>query len=86
MSTTAITILIAIGAVAFFTIAMSLTLLIKGHHIKSEIADNPNMQKLGIKCTSQQFREEERRTKGTQACGLPSDCNSPGCGSCGTHS
>lgn len=42
--------LIALAAVAFFTLAMSLTLIFKGHNIDSEIATNKNMRRLGIKC------------------------------------
>ena len=49
---------IAIGAVAFFVVAMSLTLIFKGHHIDSEISTNKNMQKLGIKCAVQETRED----------------------------
>lgn len=65
--------LIALAAVAFFTLAMSLTLIFKGHHIDSEIATNRNMQRLGIKCAVQQAREES----GTV------NCHDTGCtGSC----
>ena len=58
MGTTITVIVIAIAAVAFFVLAMSLTLMIKGHHIESEISTNPNMQKLGIKCAVQETRED----------------------------
>ena len=50
--------LFAIGAVAFFGIALSITLIFKGHHIESEISTNPNMKKLGIKCAVQETRED----------------------------
>ena len=53
-----IVILCAIGAVAFFGIALSITLMVKGHHIESEISTNPNMKKLGIKCAVQETRED----------------------------
>lgn len=58
MGATLTIILIAIGAVAFFVLAMSLTLIFKGHHIDSEISTNKNMQKLGIKCAVQETRED----------------------------
>ena len=58
MGATLTVILIAIGAVAFFVLAMSLTLIFKGHHIDSEISTNKNMQKLGIKCAVQETRED----------------------------
>ena len=51
-------ILVAIGAVAFFVLAMSLTLIFKGHHIDSEISTNKDMQRLGIKCAVQETRED----------------------------
>ena len=53
-----VVILFAVGAVAFFGIALSLTLIFKGHHIESEISTNPNMKKLGIKCAVQENRED----------------------------
>ena len=53
-----IVILFAIGAVGFFAIALSITLMLKGHHIESEISTNPNMKKLGIKCAVQKTRED----------------------------
>lgn len=58
MSKTLIVILVAIGVVALFVLAMSLTLIFKGHHIESEISTNKNMQKLGIKCAVQETRED----------------------------
>jgi hypothetical protein len=53
-----VVILCAIGAVAFFAIALSITLMVKGHHIESEISTNPNMKRLGIKCAVQETRED----------------------------
>ena len=53
-----VVILFAIGAVDFFGIALSITLIFKGHHIESEISTNPNMKKLGIKCAVQETRED----------------------------
>ena len=53
-----VTILAAIAVVGFFALAMSLTYIIKGHHIQSEISTNPNMQKMGIKCAVQETRED----------------------------
>ena len=53
-----IVVLVAIAAVAFFVVGLSLTLMIKGHHIESEISTNKNMQRLGIKCVVQETRED----------------------------
>ena len=54
-----IVLLCAIAAVAFFVVVMSLTLMIKGHHIDSEISTNKEMQRLGIKCAVQETREAD---------------------------
>lgn len=48
----------AIAAVGFFVLGMSLTLMIKGHHIESEISTNPEMRRRGIKCAVQESRED----------------------------
>ncbi len=53
-----IVILCSLAAVALFALGMSLTLMIKGHHIDSEISTNKNMQRLGIKCAVQESREQ----------------------------
>ena len=53
-----IVVLVAIAAVAFVVVGLSLTLMIKGHHIESEISTNKNMQRLGIKCAVQETRED----------------------------
>ena len=58
MSEIVTVIIVAVAAVAFFVLAMSLTLIFKGHHIDSEISTNKNMQKLGIKCAVQETRED----------------------------
>ena len=58
MSSLLITIIAAIVVVGFFALAMSLTYILTGHHIQSEISTNPNMQKMGIKCAVQETRED----------------------------
>ena len=55
-----IVILCAVAAVGLFVVGMSLTLMIKGHFIDSEISTNKNMQRLGIKCAVQETREADR--------------------------
>lgn len=59
MPTWLIVLLCAIAAVAFFVVGMSLTLMIKGHHIDSEISTNKEMQRRGIKCAVQETREAD---------------------------
>lgn len=68
-----IVLLFSIAAVALFVIGMSLTLMIKGHNIDSEISTNKDMQRLGIKCAVQESREDSGQT----------DCNGSVCsGNC----
>ena len=58
MSNWLLVVLVSVAAVGFFVVALSLTLMLKGHHIDGEISTNRNMQRLGIKCAVQQAREE----------------------------
>ncbi|MDE7305493.1 MAG: hypothetical protein K2N04_06230 [Alistipes sp.] len=75
-----IVILCTVAAVGLFVAGMSLTLMLKGHHIDSEISTNKNMQRLGIKCAVQETREAD----GTADCDPGHDALPPGCtGSCG---
>ena len=80
-----IVVLCTLAAVGLFVLGMSLTLIIKGHHIDSEISTNKNMQRLGIKCAVQETREAD----GTAKCSVSPSSSSPasplpGCtGNCG---
>lgn len=74
MSEYFITILFAIGAVALFAVALSLTLIFKGHHIESEISTNKNMQRLGIKCAVQETREDMAAGDCTESIGCSGNC------------
>ena len=65
---------ISILAVGFFVIGLSLTLMIKGHHIDSEISTNKDKQRLGIKCAVQETRAMEEASP-LQGC-------SGNCGAC----
>lgn len=51
--------LISVGAVAFFAVGLSITLMIKGHFIDSEISTNKHMRKLGIQCAVQETRVDQ---------------------------
>lgn len=74
-----IVVLCSVAAVALFVAGMSLTLILKGRHIDSEISTNKNMQRLGIKCAVQETREAD----GTADCS-GSGTELPGCtGNCG---
>lgn len=65
--------LMSLGAVAVFAVGLSITLMIKGHFVDSEIATNKNMQDLGIRCAVQMSRTDEQGVS----------CNDVGCsGNC----
>lgn len=80
MPTWLIVILCAVAAVGLFVVGMSLTLMIKGHYIDSEISTNKNMQKLGIKCAVQETRETDGEADCSDGYGA-TGC-SGNCGAC----
>ncbi len=59
-----IVLLCSIAAVALFVLGMSLTLIVKGHPLDSEISTNEEMRRRGIKCAVQETREAD----GTAVC------------------
>jgi len=50
MATWLVVLLFSVGAVLFFVVGMSLTLIFKGHHIDGEISTNRHMRERGITC------------------------------------
>ena len=70
MSNWIIVILCAVAAVALFVAGMSLTLMLKGHHIDSEISTNKEMQRRGIKCAVQETREAMQQADCSDTSGL----------------
>ena len=81
MSSLLVVILVSIAVVAFFVVALSLTQMIKGHPIQSEISTNPNMKARGIKCAMQQEREAQMEQMGLESCDTNPNCNGE-CGAC----
>ncbi len=81
MSSILVVILISIAILAFFVVALSLTQMIKGHPIQSEISTNPNMKARGIKCAMQQEREAQMEAMGVESCDTNPSCNGE-CGAC----
>ena len=63
MSTWLITFLFGVGAVALFMVGLSITLMVKGHHIESEIETNREMRKRGICCAREQEIIDARKCK-----------------------
>lgn len=81
MSSNTLVFLIAAAAVAFFVLGLSLTIIFKGHYMKSEIGDNEHMKARGIDCASRQIRREEEALRGGSA--APAEgCVAGGCSSC----
>ncbi len=76
-----IVVLCAVAAVGLFVLGMSLTLMIKGHHIDSEISTNKNMQRLGIKCAVQETREADGHADCSDSGKTPPG-GSGNCGAC----
>lgn len=81
MSATLITVLIAVGAVAIFVLALSITLIRKGRNLESDVGSNREMKRRGIECAQAEIRRQEAERLGNKA------YLSPGCdGACGTCS
>ena len=81
MSNMLLVIGIAILAVGFFVLGLSLTLMIKGHHIDSEISTNKDMQRLGIKCAVQETREMDGSASCSEGASPLQGCTG-NCGAC----
>ncbi len=79
MPDTLVVILIAVLVVALFVVAMSLTLIFKGHNIRSEISQNDELRRRGIKCAVQEAREE---ALGGTDCAGEGLCGEENCASC----
>jgi hypothetical protein len=75
MATWLVVVLFSVGAVALFVVGLSLTLIIKGHHIDGEISTNRNMQALGISCAVKDAMGEEGEGECSTLCG-DKDCAS----------
>jgi hypothetical protein len=69
-------ILISVGAVALLVLGYSITYFFRGRHVQTDVGDNDEMKKLGLKCTSQQIREDEAALRGVPSPGYFSDCAS----------
>ncbi len=82
MTRIVIIVLFAVGAVALLVVGYSITYFFRGRHIQRDVGDNENMQKMGLKCTSQQIREDEAALRGTSAHDLFSGCGIGDCADC----
>ncbi len=84
MSQIVLVVIVAVAVVAFFVLALSLTLIFKGRHLEMDVGSNREMRKRGIKCASQQIREEERALRAARKEGSvsPEECSEGGCATC----
>ncbi len=73
MASWLIVLLCSIGAVAFFMVGMSITLMIKGHFIDSEISTNKHMRQMNIHCAVQESRIDQQGVECHDA-GCTSNC------------
>lgn len=83
ITTTLLVIVIAIIAVAFLVIGLSITLIFKGRHMQTEVGENDEMRKRGLKCAKEQFNREEAELRG-EDCDNNVSCGGS-CGSCSEH-
>ncbi len=73
--------LVAVVAVAFMMLGLAITVIRKGRPLQSDVGDNDDMKRLGLKCTAQQFREEEASLSNSKIENQYSGCGAS-CGSC----
>jgi hypothetical protein len=76
-------VLIAVGAVALLVLGYSITYFFKGRHMQTDVGDNDHMRELGLKCTSQQIREDEAKLRGIPRSEIPGACSGMDCDNCG---
>ena len=81
MASWLVVLIASIVLVGLFALGLSLTLIFKGHNIRSEISTNPDMQRLGIKCVV----EEARRDSGAPCDDAPCAGNCAACDSDAPH-
>jgi hypothetical protein len=72
MATWVVVMLFSVGAVLLFVVGLSLTLMIKGHHIDGEISTNRHMRERGITCAVQDAMGDTKKE----------DCYDSSCANC----
>ncbi|HIS34978.1 MAG TPA: hypothetical protein IAA79_08645 [Candidatus Avirikenella pullistercoris] len=82
MATISFVLIIAIIAVAFLIFSLSITIIRKGHPIQSEVGENDEMKKRGLKCATQEIMEEEQALRGGKACDDKFSCGLNSCSDC----
>lgn len=82
MSQFLLVVLFAVGAVALFFVGYSITYFFRGRHMQTEVGDNDHMKAMGIKCASQQIREDEALLRGVPVSEIQGVCSSDDCEVC----
>ncbi len=78
MSAWLVILLFSVGAVLLFVVGLSLTLMIKGHHIDGEISTNRHMRARGITCAVHDALDSPESSKDCPA----TNCSETSCASC----
>lgn len=67
-------------------LGLSITIIRKGHYMQSEVGDNDAMKKQGLKCATQEIREEERALglMSEEDCTEGAFCGTQSCATCNT--
>lgn len=79
MPTWLLVLIISVLFVAFFVLAMSITLIVKGRNIDSEISTNKHMRERGITCAVEDTRRMDGDECSDNAVGCSSDGNCAAC-------
>ncbi|MEG1553543.1 MAG: hypothetical protein RSB93_04180 [Rikenellaceae bacterium] len=79
MNSILLTLIIALGVVAFMFVGLAITRIVKGKDLQSDVGNNDHMKDEGIICASKQFRAEEAAL----SCDKDVPCSSD-CGTCNT--
>ncbi len=75
MDTFIVILIITAVSVGLMMLGLSITQIRKGRPIQGDVGSNDDMKRLGLECTAQQFRREERGSTSTE-------CETKGCTSC----
>lgn len=84
MSQIVLVLLFAAGAVALLVVGYSITYFFRGRHMQTEVGDNDHMKERGIKCASQQIREDEAELRGVPVSEIQGICPTGDCSVCDT--
>ena len=63
-------------------VGYSVTYFFRGRHVQSEVGENDHMKAMGIKCTSQQIREDEADLRGVPVSEIQGICSNADCNDC----